>query len=64
MRKGDAIVDPLSDGELEAKFLDCAAVALGHVQARQLLDLLGEFERLKNVRSLTERLVANAGQRL
>lgn len=61
VRKGDAIVDPLSDDELEAKFLDCAAVALGHVQARQLLDLLGGFERLKNVRSLTERLVANAG---
>ena len=58
VRKGDAITDPLSDAELEAKFLDCAGVALGHDHARQLLDLLGGFERLDNVRLLTERLVA------
>ena len=58
VRKGDAITAPLSTEELEAKFLDCAAVALGPARARELLTLLGKFDQIANLRSLTERMVA------
>ena len=57
--KGDA-ANPLSDQELEAKFLECAAIALGEARAAAALDLVRSFERLPDVRRLTEALAAPA----
>lgn len=60
--KGDA-ANPMSDEELEAKFLDCAALALGEGRAKDALELVRSVERLDDVRHLTERLVAPAPSR-
>src|SRR4029077_6149110 len=54
VRKGDAIIAPLSDEELAAKFLDCAGVVLDRPAADELLKLLQEFDRIDNIRALTE----------
>ncbi|HET9016832.1 MAG TPA: hypothetical protein VFN57_14625, partial [Thermomicrobiaceae bacterium] len=53
--RGSAVC-PLSDAELEAKFLDCAALALGADGARRALDLVRDLERLNDVRALTAAL--------
>jgi 2-methylcitrate dehydratase PrpD len=55
--KGDAS-NPMSDQELEAKFLECAAIALGEPRAAAALDLVRSVERLPDVRRLTEALAA------
>jgi 2-methylcitrate dehydratase PrpD len=55
--KGDA-ANPMSDEELETKFLDCASLALGDGRAKDALELVRSFERLDDVRRLTETLVA------
>lgn len=57
--KGDA-ANPMSDQELEAKFLECAAIALGQARAAIALDLVRSVERLTDVRRLTEALAAPA----
>ena len=53
--KGDA-ANPLNDQELEAKFLECGAIALGEARTATALDLVRSFERLPDVRRLTEAL--------
>jgi 2-methylcitrate dehydratase PrpD len=55
--KGDP-ANPMSDEELEAKFLECAARALGEGRAKDALELIRSVERLDDVRRLTETLVA------
>lgn len=60
--KGDA-ANPMSDEELEAKFLECATLALGEGRAKEALELVRSFERLNDVRRLTERLVVPAPAR-
>lgn len=60
--KGDA-ANPMSDEELEAKFLDCATLALGEGRAKDALELIRTVERLDDVRRLTDRLVAPAPAR-
>jgi hypothetical protein len=42
--------------EALAKFLECAAIALGDSRAATALDLVRSFERLPDVRRLTETL--------
>lgn len=60
--KGDA-ANPLGDEELEAKFLECAARALGEGRAKDALELVRSLDRLDDVRRLTEMLVAPAPAR-
>ncbi len=55
--KGD-VANPMSDEELETKFLDCASLALGEGRAKDALELIRSFEQLDDVRRLTETLVA------
>lgn len=55
-RKGDK-ADPLSEEELDAKFLDCAGLALGGSGARQVLDSLRSLEEIVDIRALTDLLV-------
>jgi hypothetical protein len=43
---------PLTAAELEEKFLDCAAGALGHAQARGLFAGLHGIDRVANLREL------------
>lgn len=50
--RGDAS-NPLSDAELEAKFMECASLALGPDRAGRALDLIRRFADLGNVRELT-----------
>ena len=57
--KGDA-ANPMPDAELEAKFLACAALALGGEQAARTLDLIRGFERLDNVNRVTAALAVPA----
>jgi 2-methylcitrate dehydratase PrpD len=57
--KGDA-ANPMSDEELAIKFLECATLALGEERAKDALELVRSFERLEEVRRLTEKLVAPA----
>jgi len=52
--------NPLSDAQLEAKFLDCAALALGTGGARRALDLVRDLESLTDVRGLAAALAAPA----
>ena len=47
-RKGDPEM-PLTDGELNDKYLELAAPVVGDTVARQLLDALWSLEKLKNV---------------
>lgn len=60
--KGDP-ANPMSDEELEAKFLECATRALGEGRAKDALELIRSVERLEDVRRLTETLVAPAPAR-
>jgi len=60
--KGDA-ANPMADDELEAKFLDCAAVVLGKAQAAETLELVRSLEHLQDVRCLTEKLIPTAQSR-
>jgi 2-methylcitrate dehydratase PrpD len=60
--KGDA-TNPMSDEELETKFLECAGLALGEGRAKDALALVRSMERLDDVRRLTEALVAPAPAR-
>jgi len=60
--KGDA-ANPMSDAELETKFLDCATRALGEARAKDALELVRSFDRLEDVRRLTEKLLAPAAPR-
>jgi hypothetical protein len=53
----------MRDDELEAKFLVCAALALGEARAQDALESVRALERLDDVRRLTERLVAPAAAR-
>ena len=55
--RGDA-ANPMSDEELEAKFLGCAGLALGDGRAKDALELVRSFERLDDVRRLTDELMA------
>jgi 2-methylcitrate dehydratase PrpD len=57
--RGDG-AKPMSDAELEAKFLTCAGRALGGDQARRALDLVRQFERLDRVRRMADALVGPA----
>ncbi len=63
LRRGETTVprgdctNPLSDQELEAKFLECAVLALGDHRAEEALELIRAFERLDNVRRLVAILV-------
>lgn len=47
---------PLSQAELETKFMDCAAPVLGDAQAARALGVIREFERLKDISALVELL--------
>jgi 2-methylcitrate dehydratase PrpD len=60
--KGDA-ANPMSDQELESKFLECAALALGEERAKDALELVRSVDRLEDVRRLTETLGAPAPPR-
>ena len=53
--------DPLSEAELDAKFLDCARGALAPDHAAQALSLLHRFETLDRLAPLTA-LLGKAGQ--
>jgi len=63
VRRGETTVprgdcsNPLGDEELETKFLECAALALGEKQAGETLELIRKFERLEDMRLLSEKLV-------
>ena len=57
--KGDA-ANPMSDEELETKFLECAGLVLGEAGAKDVLGLIRSFERLDDVRRLAERLAGPA----
>ncbi|HWU36018.1 MAG TPA: MmgE/PrpD family protein, partial [Candidatus Acidoferrum sp.] len=57
--KGDA-ANPMSDEELETKFLECAVIALGEARAKDTLGLIRSFEHLEDVRHLTEALAGPA----
>jgi 2-methylcitrate dehydratase PrpD len=50
---------PLSDTELHAKFLGCAATALGAETAESVAAQIGRLEDVPDVRALTSRLVAD-----
>jgi 2-methylcitrate dehydratase PrpD len=50
-RRGDPD-DPLSDADLDAKFVDCAEPVLGGAQARELLDALRGLDGQVRVREL------------
>jgi 2-methylcitrate dehydratase PrpD len=49
---------PLSDTELHAKFIGCAATALGAETAESVAAQIGRLEDVPDVRALTSRLVA------
>ena len=53
MRQEGRAVGPT---EALARFLECAAIGLGEVPAAAALDLVRSFERLPEVRRLTEAL--------
>ena len=57
--KGDA-ANPMSDEELEAKFLECASLALGEGRAKDALEMIRSLDRLEDVGRLTDTL-AGAG---
>lgn len=69
VRRGETTVprgdcsNPLSDDELEAKFLECAALALGESSAAETLELIRKIERLPDVRLLSRSLVPKATTR-
>jgi len=48
---------PLTDAQLRAKFLGCAAPVLGTDQAEALADQIAHLEEVPDVRALTSRLV-------
>ena len=48
---------PLTDAQLRAKFLGCAARVLGTDQAEALADQIAHLEEVPDVRALTSRLV-------
>ena len=48
--------DPLTQDELDCKFLDCASLVLSDVVSSLALDSLHRFERLKDMRELTRAL--------
>ena len=50
--RGDA-EDPISDGELEAKFFSLTSPIVGEPRARQVVEIVRDAERLKDVRELT-----------
>ena len=60
--KGDA-ANPMSDAELEAKFLECASLALGEARAQDVLGQVRAFERLPDIRRLTGALAAPGASR-
>ena len=60
--KGDA-ANPMSDEELQAKFLDCADLTLGGEGAKEVLELVWSMNRLDDVRRLTDTLDAPAPSR-
>jgi len=60
--RGDA-ANPLSDEELEAKYLECAGLALGEGRAKDSLELVRSVERLDDVRRLAEALTVPAAAR-
>jgi 2-methylcitrate dehydratase PrpD len=49
---------PLTDAQLRAKFLGCAAPVLGADEAEGVADQLGHLEHVPDIRVLTSRLVA------
>ncbi len=49
---------PLSQAEIEAKFMDCAARAISESQSRELLAMLLDLDHLADVRELTKLLAA------
>lgn len=49
---------PLSDVELASKFVSCAELSLGHDRAKEVLELIGGFERLPTIGDLTSQLVS------
>ena len=51
---------PLSDAELHAKFLGCAAPVLGADAAAGVAEQIRRLEDVPDVRALTSRLVADA----
>jgi 2-methylcitrate dehydratase PrpD len=55
--RGEA-TNPLSDEELEVKFLECAGLVLGEGRAKDALELIRSIERLDDIRRLTETLMA------
>ncbi len=55
MPRGNA-GNPMSHQELEAKFLECAALSLGDAGARAALEQIRDLERLQDIRRLTEKL--------
>lgn len=46
--------NPLTDNELEGKFLDCAQGVIEPAQAKAILDMVWEVEHIKNISSLVD----------
>ncbi|HSB77966.1 MAG TPA: MmgE/PrpD family protein [Candidatus Methylomirabilis sp.] len=60
--RGDA-ANPMSDEDLEAKFLECASLTLGEGRAKDALELIRSVERLDDVGRLTDMLTGAAAAR-
>jgi 2-methylcitrate dehydratase PrpD len=58
VRRGTGNVTPLTDAELDAKFMSCAERSLGAARAREALDMIRQMESLPRVSELTAALAA------